>query len=256
MTIDWNATPAAIWRPQRQQLRPVRTIAPVQLEDLLGVDDQKAALIRNIERFLQRRPANNVLLWGSRGTGKSSLVKALLNRYQSQGLRVVEVDRDDLIHLPEIVDLIRDEPYRYLIFSDDLSFDAGERGYKALKTVLEGSIEMPADNVLVMATSNRRHLMPESQADNLLSQVVDTEIHHADAVEEKIALSDRFGLWLSFYPINQEAYLAIIDHYFAAPTSWSGSREELHRLAIRFALQRGGRSGRAAWQFYRQMAGD
>lgn len=248
MEIDWDMTPAAIWRPYSKVLRPVFKLPQDEWDGLLGVDEQKAELARNTERFLQGRPSNNALLWGSRGTGKSSLIRALLNRYYGKGLRVIEVDKDDLVFLPEIVDGIRNLSHRFIIFSDDLSFEPGEKAYKALKTVLEGSIEPPADNVRVYATSNRRHLMPELQSENELSRVENTEIHHAEGVEEKIALSDRFGLWLSFYPINQDLYLQIVDHYFA---DWDGDREDLHRDAIRFALRRGGRSGRAAWQFYR-----
>jgi predicted AAA+ superfamily ATPase len=251
LPIDWNTTWAAIWRAHREALRPVRRIAPVQLDDLIGVDDQKAALVRNTERFLNGQPANNVLLWGSRGTGKSSLIKALLNHLAPRGLRLIEVDKADLVYLPEIVDLISEQPFQYILFCDDLSFEADEPTYKALKTVLEGSIEMPPENVLIYATSNRRHLMPEYMEENQQARVVKTELHHAEAVEEKIALSDRFGLWLSFYPINQEVYLAMVDACFRR---WQGDREELHRQAIRFALQRGGRSGRAAFQFYKHLA--
>ncbi len=248
MTIDWNETPAAIWRQLKGALRAVKTIDPVRLDQLLGIEDQKHALVRNTEKFIAGLPANNVLLWGSRGTGKSSLIKGLLNEYFEQGLRIVEVDKDDLVFLPEIVDEIRDQPQRFIVYCDDLSFETGEKTYKALKSVLEGSIESPPDNVLIYATSNRRHLMPEYMSENLTSQVVDTEIHHGEAIEEKISLSDRFGLWISFYPFNQDRYLEIIDHYFQ---NFSGDRKELHRQAIQFALQRGGRSGRAAYQFYK-----
>ncbi|OZG70788.1 ATPase [Hahella sp. CCB-MM4] len=248
MSINWNETPAAIWRQLKGSLRAVRTIDPIRLDQLLGIDDQKHTLVRNTEKFIAGLPANNVLLWGSRGTGKSSLIKGLLNEYFDQGLRIVEVDKDDLVYLPEIVDEIRDQPQRFIVYCDDLSFEAGEKTYKALKSVLEGSIESPPDNVLIYATSNRRHLMPEYMSENLTSQVVETEIHHGEAIEEKISLSDRFGLWISFYPFNQDRYLEIIDHYFK---SFSGDRNELHRKAIQFALQRGGRSGRAAYQFYK-----
>ena len=248
MSISWNDTPAAIWRQLKGHLRAVKTIDAIQLDQLLGIEDQKAALVRNTEKFIAGLPANNVLLWGSRGTGKSSLIKALLNRFFDQGLRIVEVDKDDLVYLPEIVDEIRDQPQRFIIYCDDLSFEAGEKTYKALKSVLEGSIESPPGNVLIYATSNRRHLMPEYMSENLTSQVVDTEIHHGEAIEEKISLSDRFGLWISFYPFNQDRYLEIVDHYFP---NYSGDRKDLHRQAIQFALQRGGRSGRAAYQFYK-----
>ncbi|MDG9670777.1 ATP-binding protein [Hahella sp. CR1] len=249
MSIDWNVTPAAIWRQFKGNLRAVREIDPVRFDELLNVDRQKAALRRNTERFLAGKPANNALLWGSRGTGKSSLIKAMLNEYFPQGLRVIEVDKDDLIYLPEIVDEVRDLPQRFIIFCDDLSFEAGEKTYKVLKSVLEGSIELPPKNVLIYATSNRRHLMPEYMSENLETKLVNNEIHQGDSVEEKVSLSDRFGLWLSFYPFNQDSYLDIIDHYFH---DYTGDREALHRLAIQFATSRGGRSGRVAFQFYKQ----
>ena len=246
--IDWSVTPAAIWRQHRQLLRPVFEIDPIRLTDLHGIDRQKEALVRNTERFLQGKPANNALLWGSRGTGKSSLIKALLNDYFEAGLRIIEVDKNDLVWLPEIVDEIRTLDKRFMIYSDDLSFERGDDTYKALKSVIDGSIERPPQNVIIYATSNRRHLMPETMEDNERSRVVGTEIHHAEAIEEQISLSDRFGLWLSFYPFNQDEYLAIVDSYFP---NYPGDRAELHRLAIRFALAKGGRSGRAALQYYR-----
>jgi len=249
--IDWDQVPAAIWRAGRQALRPVTRLDPVRLDDLQGIDRQKAALVANTERFLEGRPANNALLWGSRGTGKSSLVKALLNAYRDQGLRVVEVDRDDLLFLPEIVDEIRDSRHRFIIYCDDLSFERGEGSYKGLKSVLEGSIELPPDNVLLYATSNRRHLMPEYHSDNADSHLVDGEIHHGEAVEEQISLSDRFGLWLSFYPFDQQTYLAMVDRWFPQVAD----REALHRAAIRFALGRGGQSGRVARQFFQSRGG-
>lgn len=251
MNIDWKNTKAAVWRPRKDYLRPVRHIDPVRLEDLLGIDAQKQELQRNTERFLEGLPANNALLWGARGTGKSSLIKALLNTYQERGLRLIQVDKDDLLNLPEIVDDIRDLPQRFLVFCDDLSFEASEPGYKALKSVLEGSVELPPDNVLVYATSNRRHLLPEYLDENQAAKLVGGEIHFPEAVEEKISLSDRFGLWLSFYPISQDEYLTIVDHYF---TGYRGDRAALHSAAKQFALARGGRSGRVARQFYNHYA--
>ncbi len=251
-TIDWTGTPAAIWRRHRQALRPVKHTDPVVLDQLLGVERQKDALVANTRRFLAGQPANNVLLWGARGTGKSSLIKALLNRFFPEGLRVIEVDRDDLIFLPEIVDEIRELPQRFVVFCDDLSFEAGEGTYKALKSVLEGSIELPPDNVLVYATSNRRHLMPEYMKDNEQAKMVDGEIHPGEAIEEQVSLSDRFGLWLSFYPFKQDEYLAMIDALFPGVDD----RDALHREALRFALARGGRSGRTARQFYRAFSGE
>lgn len=246
--IDWQQTWAALWRHHRQALRAVRHLDPIRLEQLVGVERQTQALVHNTERFLAGLPANNTLLWGARGTGKSSLIKALLNAYAPRGLRLIEVDKDDLLFLPEIVDDIRALPQRFIVFCDDLSFEAGERGYKALKSILEGSIELPPENVLVYATSNRRHLMPESMQDNLASGLVEGELHYADAIEEKISLSDRFGLWLSFYPASQDEYLAMVDSYFA---DYRGDRCELHQAALQFAQSKGGaRNGRTAKQFF------
>ncbi|NVK41321.1 MAG: ATP-binding protein [Oceanospirillaceae bacterium] len=246
-TIDWARTKAAVWRARSNRLREIRRLDPIALDQLLGVERQKTLLCQNTERFLAGKPANNALLWGSRGTGKSSLIKALLNRYHDQGLRMIEVDKDDLVDLPEIVDDIQDLPQHFVIFCDDLSFEEGESSYKPLKSVLEGSLELPPENVLIYASSNRRHLLPERMQDNDQTRVHNTEIHFGDAIEEKISLSDRFGLWLSFYPINQPEYLAIVDHYFA---NWQGDRSQLHAEAIRFAQGRGVRSGRVARQFF------
>lgn len=246
--IDWNTTHAALWRHHRQALRAVRDLDPIGLDALVGIDRQKSELIRNTERFLDGLPANNALLWGARGTGKSSLIKALLNTYAARGLRLIEVDKDDLLYLPEIVDDIRDLPQRFIVFCDDLSFESGERTYKSLKSVLEGSIELPPRNVLIYATSNRRHLLPEYMEENRASQIQEGELHYADAIEEKISLSDRFGLWLSFYPADQDNYLSVVDSHF---TGYTGDRAQLHAAAIRFAQTRGGaRSGRTAKQFY------
>lgn len=245
--IDWKNTHAAIWRSGSQRLRPVHRIDPVVPEKLLGVERQKRALMENTRRFLHGRGANNALLWGSRGTGKSSLIKAMLNAYGEQGLRMIEVDADDLGDLPEIIDPLLDLPQRFVIFCDDLSFEQGDSRYKGLKRVLEGSLELPPENVVVYASSNRRHLLPEQASDNDGARVVDTELHHTDAVEEKISLSDRFGLWLSFYPISQPEYLEIVDFYFR---DWTGDRDELHAEAIKFAQTRGVRSGRVARQFF------
>lgn len=248
MTIDWKQTHAAIWRSRKEQLRAVRHIDPVSVDELLGIDQQKQQLLANTAAFVAQGPANNALLWGARGTGKSSLIKAVFNRFRDQGLRLVEVEKSDLLYLPEIVDEIRELDYRFIIFCDDLSFEAHETHYKALKSVLEGSVELPPENVLVYASSNRRHLVPESMQDNRNSGLVEEELHYADAIEEKISLSDRFGLWLSFYPANQAQYLAMVDHYFK---DYRGDREELHHAAKQFSQTRGGaRSGRTAKQFY------
>jgi predicted AAA+ superfamily ATPase len=245
--IDWSQTHAAIWRQAKSYLRPVVHIDPIQLADLVGIDQQKKRLLDNTQRFIQQKPANNALLWGARGTGKSSLIKAVFNAYKEQGLRLIEVDKTDLISLPEIVDDIREMPQRFIIYCDDLSFENNETGYKPLKSVLEGSIELPPENVLLYATSNRRNLVPEFMQDNLASTHINGEVHYADAIEEKISLSDRFGLRLSFYSITQQAYLDIVASYFA---DYSGDEEQLRREALKFAAERGARSGRVAKQFY------
>lgn len=249
--INWNETLAAVWRPQKQSLKAIHHLDVVTLDDLLGIERQKALVIENTERFLRREPANNVLLWGARGTGKSSLIKALLNRYGSEGLRVIQIDKEDLLHLLDIVDDIRECPQRFIVFCDDLSFEEGERSYKALKSVLEGSIEAPPENVRIYATSNRRHLVPESMRDNVASEVHETEIHYKDGIEERISLSDRFGLWLSFYPINQDQYLNMVDKLFGPVKDPAA----LHAEAIRFATAKGGRSGRTAQQFFNHASG-
>lgn len=245
--INWKQVPAAVWRPNQQELKAVKDIDPVTLHDLIGIDRQKTELVNNTKNFLAKKPANNSLLWGSRGTGKSSLVKALLNEYHSKGLRLIEIFKTELHNLPDIVDDIRDLPYRFIIYCDDFSFDINDDSYIALKTVLEGSIEVPPENVLIYATSNRRHLVPEIRQDNNSSQMIDGELHYSDAIEEKISLSDRFGLWLSFYQPDQDTYLSMVDNYFK---KYKGNREELHRQAIRFATSRASRSGRTAKQFF------
>lgn len=246
MNLDWRTVQAAVWRARSARLRPVVSLDPIRLEDLLGIDRQKALVVDNTRRFVQGSRANNVLLWGARGTGKSSLIKALLNAFATQGLRVIEVDKDDLVDLPDIVDGIRTLPQRFIIFCDDLSFEAGESGYKPLKSVLEGSIELPPDNVLIYATSNRRHLMPEHNSDNDGARIVNNELHFGDGVEEKLSLADRFGLWLSFYPGSREEYLAVVDHLFGTVAD----REALHKEARQFALDRANHSARTAKQFW------
>jgi hypothetical protein len=249
VSIDWQKTYAAVWRSRKAYLRPITHIDPIGFEQLIGIDEQKAALVRNTERFLQGEGANNALLWGSRGPGKSSLIKAILNQYKDQGLRLIQVDRNDLIELPEIVDEIRELPLRFIVFCDDLTFESGEASYRALKSVLDGSIESSPDNVLIYATSNRRHLLPETMTENQEPRLVGDDLHLGDTIEEKLALSDRFGLWLSFYPVNWQGYLAIVDSYFR---DFQGDREALHEAAKHFAMARGGtKSGRAALQFYR-----
>lgn len=245
--INWNNTHAAIWRPAKAQLRSVQHIDPIQLTELVGIEQQKQSLLDNTRRFVSSQPANNALLWGSRGTGKSSLIKAVFNQFRAQGLRMIQVDKADLLSLHDIVDDLREELQHFIIYCDDLSFDTGDASYRGLKTVLEGSIELPPKNVLVYATSNRRNLVPESMKDNLASTHIQGEVHYADAIEEKISLADRFGLRLSFYSITQQEFLDIVDNYFREAKV---DKELLHKEALQFAAGRGARSGRIAKQFY------
>jgi len=247
MKIDWNQIYAAIWRQKKGQLRPVIHIDPVSLGSLVGINHQKSELVKNTERLINGKPANNVLLWGARGTGKSSLIKAVLNDYKSRGLRLIEVNKDDLHSLPEIVDDIRELSQHFIIYCDDFSFEANDTAYVGLKSVLEGSIEQAPSNVLLYATSNRRHLMPEYMQDNQDTKLVVGELHFSDAVEEKIALSDRFGLCLSFYSVNLQEYLHIVDSYFP---NYTGDRKILHEAAKLFSRTKASRSGRTAKQFY------
>ncbi|HLX30580.1 MAG TPA: ATP-binding protein [Casimicrobiaceae bacterium] len=258
---DWSSTLAARWRKRgaRGFLQGVRNPHTISFDDLVAIDAQKEAIDRNTRQFVAGLPANNVLLTGSRGTGKSSLVKALLARYASEGLRLIEVDKGDLIDLPDIAERLVDKPYRFLVFCDDLTFDTGEAGYRGLKVMLDGSIAGAASNVLVYATSNRRHLMPEYFAENLETRHVGEEVHPGESVEEKISLSERFGLWISFYPFVQDDYLAAVErwlaHFDVPPASSAKDAEARTREALQFALSRGSRSGRVAWQFARHFAG-
>lgn len=252
MDIDWERVNAAIWRSRRGCLRPVAELDPVRLSELVGIDAQKAELLRNTERFMAGLPANNALLWGARGTGKSSLIKAMLNEFASGGLRLVEIGRHELGDLPEIIDPVRDSSRRFIVYCDDFSFEASDDSYVGLKSVLEGSVEKTPDNVLFYATSNRRHLLPEYMQDNLATRTVDGEVHYSDAVEERISLSDRFGLWLSFYQPDMQAYLAIVDSYFR---DFEGDREALHQAAKLFAMGRASHSGRTARQFFNSCSG-
>lgn len=247
-SINWENTIATVWRSRQEKLKAVTDIDLMEIDKLLGIERQKEAFCRNIENFLQAKPVNHTLLWGARGTGKSSLVKAALNTYHSQGLRVIEIPKDDLRWLIDITDEIRQLDYRFLIFCDDLSFEEGETTYKELKSTLQGSIEKPPENVLIVATSNRRHLIPEQMKDNLNSEMVNGELHQSDTIEEKMSLADRFGLSLSFYPLIQDDYFAIVDMLFAE-TDISDIKK-LHILADRFARERGSRNGRIAQQFF------
>jgi len=256
---DWSASVAFRYRKRSSghgQLEPVRHVAPMRLSDLKEIDDQKARIQRNMLQFVQGLPANNVLLTGARGTGKSSLVKACLHEYASQRLRLIEVDKADLVDLPDIVDLVADRPERFMVFCDDLSFEDGESGYKALKSVLDGSVSAAGDNVLICATSNRRHLLPEYMKENLsYTHTADGEVHPGEVVEEKISLSERFGLWVSFYPFSQDEYLAIVAQWLSAFGLPAAVIESARPQALVWALERGSRSGRVAYQFSRDFAG-
>ena len=225
----------------------------IRLRDLQGIDRQKGLADQNTRQFVRGLPANNVLLTGARGTGKSSLVKALLNQYGNEGLRLIEVDKQDLMDLPDIIEALAGQPFRFVLFSDDLSFSADEPGYTSLKAVLDGSVAATPDNVLIYATSNRRHLMPEYMRENLETKYVGDEIHPGESVEEKISLSERFGLWVSFYPFDQDEYLVIVRYWLSEYGVADG--EDARREALQWALQRGSRSGRIASQFARDWAG-
>ncbi|MET0964040.1 MAG: ATP-binding protein [Noviherbaspirillum sp.] len=255
---DWEAGHAFRWRKSngRGHLQPVRHIAPIALDDLQHIGPQKEQIAQNTLQFVAGRPANNVLLTGARGTGKSSLIKACLNQYADQGLRLIEVDKDDLVDLQDIVDLVGARPERFIIFCDDLSFEEGESGYKALKSALDGSISAQSDNVLIYATSNRRHLMPERMSDNATyTHDDDGDLHPGETVEEKISLSERFGLWVTFYAFKQGDYLDIVGHWLRHFGCDDAQVEAARGDALRWALQRGSRSGRVAWQFARDHAG-
>jgi uncharacterized protein len=255
---DWNAATAFRWRRRngRGYLQPVGHISGIALSDLHNIEPQKRQIEQNTRQFVEGTPANNVLLTGARGTGKSSLIKACLNQYAGQGLRLIEVDKSDLGDLADIVDLVASRPERFIIFCDDLSFEEGESGYKALKVALDGSISAQSDNVLIYATSNRRHLMPERMSDNTsYTHTEDGDLHPGETVEEKISLSERFGLWVTFYPFRQDDYLDIVGHWlrhFGCDAAQIGAA---HDDALRWALQRGSRSGRVAWQFAKDHAG-
>ena len=255
---DWAASIAFRYRKRGASglLQPVRQVAGIRLTDLKEVDGQKERLLRNTAQFVAGLPANNVLLTGARGTGKSSLIKACLNEFAHRGLRLIEVDKADLVDLPDLVDLVADRPERFIVFCDDLSFDEGEPGYKALKSILDGSIAAASDNVLIYATSNRRHLLPEYMKENLTYQhTEDGEVHPGEVVEEKISLSERFGLWISFYPFSQPEYLAIVAQWLRHFGVAESAIDQARQPSLVWALERGSRSGRVAYQFARDWAG-
>jgi predicted AAA+ superfamily ATPase len=259
--VDWREATVAVWRRHAMSghLEAVRDGAVVNLEDLLGIDRQKETLVENTRQFMAGYPANHVLLWGTRGTGKSSLVKAILNTYSREGLRMVQVDKNDLVNLPDIVDEIRNEPYRFIIFADDVSFETGESSYKMLKSALDGSVYAPPENVLIYVTSNRRHLLPEYESDNLGAMLVNNEIHHGEAVEEKISLSGRFGLWVGFHPFTQDQYVEVVRQWTERVAAQNGFSfawtKDLEKEAIDWSHVKGDRSGRIAWQFANQWVG-
>lgn len=257
---DWSAGTIA-WRYRKRSsghgtLEPIRHASVLRLEALREIDGQKEKIVRNTLQFVQGRMANNVLLTGARGTGKSSLVKACLNEFSPQGLRLIEVDKADVVDLPDIVDVVADRPERFIVFCDDLSFDEGEAGYKALKSILDGSVATTSANVLIYATSNRRHLLPEYMKENLSYQhTEDGEVHPGEVVEEKISLSERFGLWVSFYPFSQDEYLSIVDEWLRAFDCAPQDVKSVHAQALVWSLERASRSGRVAYQFARDFAG-
>jgi len=256
---DWSASVAYRYRKRGSghgSLEPVRHLGAMQLADLKEIDGQKEKIQRNTEQFVAGRPANNVLLTGARGTGKSSLIKACLNEYSARGLRLIEVDKADLTDLPDIVEVVSSRPEKFIVFCDDLSFEEGEAGYKALKSILDGSVAVATPNVLIYATSNRRHLLPEYMTENLTyTHSEDGEVHPGEVVEEKISLSERFGLWVSFYPFSQDEYLAIVAQWLSSFGVSAEAIAAARPASLVWALERGSRSGRVAYQFARDYAG-
>lgn len=256
---DWNASVA--WRYRKRStghgtLDPVRHVADIRLGQLKEIEPQKEKIQRNTLQFVDGQPANNVLLTGARGTGKSSLIKACLNEYSPRGLRLIEVDKADLVDLPDIVEVVASRPEKFIVFCDDLSFEEGEPGYKALKSILDGSVAAATPNVLIYATSNRRHLLPEYMKENLTyTHTDDGEVHPGEVVEEKISLSERFGLWVSFYPFSQDEYLAIVAQWLSTFGVPAAAIEAARAESLVWALERGSRSGRVAYQFARDWAG-
>jgi len=255
---DWNASIAFRYRKRAGSglIEAVRHVAPIRLHELVEVEPQKQRLLRNTEQFVAGHGANNVLLTGARGTGKSSLIKACLNEFAPRGLRLIEVDKTDLVDLPDIVDLVAERPERFIVYCDDLSFDEGEPGYKALKSILDGSVSQSSDNVLIYATSNRRHLLPEYMSENLTyKHTEDGEVHPGEVVEEKISLSERFGLWVSFYPFTQAEYLAIVAQWLRGFGVDEAAIAAARSECLVWALERGSRSGRVAYQFAKDYSG-
>jgi predicted AAA+ superfamily ATPase len=256
---NWTASIAFRYRRRSaggSALEPVRHVAAIRLVDLVEVEPQKERLLRNTEQFVDGRTANNVLLTGARGTGKSSLIKACLNEFAPRGLRLIEVDKADLVDLTDIVDLVAERPERFIVYCDDLSFDEGEPGYKALKSILDGTVSQASDNVVIYATSNRRHLLPEYMAENLTYQHLENgEVHPGEVVEEKISLSERFGLWVSFYPFTQDEYLAIVAQWLRGFGVSEAAIEAARPESLVWALERGSRSGRVAYQFAKDYSG-
>lgn len=253
---DWTAT-AFRWlgHGNSRTLKGIASPDRIRLANLLGIEKQKKLVVRNTQQFIAGMPANNLLAWGSRGTGKSSLIKAVLNEYADQSLRLIEVDKHLLLDLPDIAQIISARPEKFILYCDDLSFEGNDPAYKSLKVVLDGSISNPSENLLIYATSNRRHLLPEYMADNQAVTDQKGEIHFAEVVEEKLALSDRFGLWLSFPPFDQDQYLQIVQHWLHEMHQDKLDSAELREEALRWALRRGSRSGRTAWQFAKDWAG-
>lgn len=259
--VDWEYAYAARWQREGRTgfLQALDVSLEMRLSDLIGIDKQRDQLGRNTQQFLDGLPANHALLWGSRGTGKSSLIRALLAEYAPRGLRLIEIERDHLADLPRVVEALQGLEQRFVLFCDDLSFEAGEGDYRVLKSVLDGSLEQAPENVLLYATSNRRHLVPEQESDNEHWKRVDGELHPSEAVEDKIALSDRFGLWLSFYPFTQEHFLSVVEHWIGVLATKAGLQwqrdQALDILAVRWATGRGNRNGRCAYQFARYWVG-
>jgi predicted AAA+ superfamily ATPase len=253
--IDWATCHAANWRrgTLAGAMEPVPSIEGTRLEDLVGIEPQKRVLEENTRQFLAGLPANNALLWGTRGTGKSSLVRALLHAYAGQGLRIIQVDKDDLVSLPAIVEELKAQPYKFVLFSDDLSFESGDPSYKVLKSALDGSVYALPDNVLIYVTSNRRHLVPEYDSDNRGAMMVEGEVHHGEAVEEKMSLSGRFGLWVAFHPFSQDLYVDVVRRWVEKLARTAGGAVEWTRdaeaQAILWSQRKGDRSGRIAYQF-------